>query len=128
MRAAFNFDWNDALLYHIVLNSARVPIDACVTTVCQLARDPRFQDDGTLGTALANKLLETRVSAALSDEIGIGDAPVGITVSAVNGSVTLMGASSRGNLRAKAERVASSVAGVRAIDNRIISVPSHGEF
>jgi len=24
MRAAFNLDWNDALLYHIVLNSARV--------------------------------------------------------------------------------------------------------
>jgi cytidylate kinase len=30
MRAAFNFDWNDALLYHIVLNSARVTIDDCV--------------------------------------------------------------------------------------------------
>src|SRR5580700_9769349 len=30
MRAAFNFDWNDALLYHIVLNSARLTIDNCV--------------------------------------------------------------------------------------------------
>ena len=126
MRAAFNFDWNDALMYHIVLNSARVPIDACVTTVCHLARDPRFHDDGTLGTALANKLLETRVSAALSDEIGIGDAPAGITVSAANGRVTLMGASSRGNLRAKAEKVAFRVAGVCNIDNHISSVPSHG--
>jgi hypothetical protein len=126
MRAAFNFDWNDALLYHIVLNSARVTIDACVTTVCHLARDPQFQDDGTLGTALANKLLETRVRAALSDEIGIGDAPAGITVSAANGLVTLMAASSSGNLRANAESVASRVPGVRAIDNRIISVPSHG--
>jgi cytidylate kinase len=27
MRAAFNFDWNDALLYHVVLNSARVTVD-----------------------------------------------------------------------------------------------------
>ena len=78
--------------------------------------------------SLADKLLQTRVSAALSDEIDIGDAPAGITVSAVDGRVTLMGASSRGNLRAKAERVASSVAGVYAIDNRIISVPSHGTF
>jgi cytidylate kinase len=126
MRAAFNFDWNDTLLYHIVLNSARVPVDACVTTVCHLARDPRFQDDGTLRTVLANKLLETRVSAALSDEIGIGDAPTGITVSAANGRVTLMGASSRGNLRSKAEKVAFRVAGVCDIDNRISSVPSHG--
>jgi cytidylate kinase len=126
MRAAFNFDWNDPLLYHIVLNSARVPVDACVTTVCHLARDPRFRDDGTLRTTLANKLLETRVSAALSDEIGIGDAPAGITVSAANGRVTLTGASSRGYLRAKAEKVAFRVAGVCDIDNRISSMPSHG--
>jgi cytidylate kinase len=126
MRAAFNFDWNDALLYHIVLNSARLTIDACVTTVCHLARDPQFQDDGTLGTALANKLLETRVSAALRDEIGIGDAPTGITVSAANGRITLMGVSSRGNLRAKAEKVALRVAGVCDIDNHISSLPSHG--
>jgi Cytidylate kinase-like family len=27
MRAAFNFDWDDALLYHMVLNTARVPIE-----------------------------------------------------------------------------------------------------
>jgi cytidylate kinase len=126
VRASFDIDREDPLLYHIVLNTARVPIDACVKAICQLARDPRFQDDATMGPALADKLLETRVSAALSDEIGIGDAPAGITVSAVNGRVTLMGASSKGNLRATAEKVASGVAGVRAIDNRIISVPSHG--
>jgi osmotically-inducible protein OsmY len=84
------------------------------------------KSDRLLGTALANKLLETRVSAALSDEIGIGDAPAGITVSAANGRVTLMGVSSRGNLRAKAEKVAFRVAGVCDIDNHISSLPSHG--
>ncbi len=30
MRAAFNFHWNDALLYHMVLNTARLSTDACV--------------------------------------------------------------------------------------------------
>ena len=40
MRAAFNFDWNDALLYHMVLNTARMPIDACVKAVCQLTEFP----------------------------------------------------------------------------------------
>jgi cytidylate kinase len=126
MRAAFNSDWNDALLYHIVLNSARVTIDDCVKAVCQLARNAQFQDDAASMSALADKLLETRVSAALSDEIGIDDAPAGVTVSAADGRFTLIGSSSSGNLRAKAERVASQVAGVRAIDNRIISVPSQG--
>src|SRR6202162_4594091 len=75
MRAAFNFDWNDALLYHIVLNSARVTIDDCVKAVCDLAQHQRSQDDSETKAALADRLLETRVSAALSEEIGIGDAP-----------------------------------------------------
>src|SRR4029077_12499580 len=95
---------------------ARMPIEACVKAICELARDPRFQDDAMMRSALADKLLETRVSAALSDEIGITDAPAGITV------ITLTAASSSGNLREKAEKVASRVSGVRVIDNQIISV------
>jgi cytidylate kinase len=123
MLASFNVDRDDVLLYHMVLNTARGPIEACVKAVCNLARDPRFQDDAMMRSALADKLLETRVSAALGDEIGITDAPAGITVSAANGRITLTAASSSGNLRAKAETVASRVSGVREIDNRIISVP-----
>jgi cytidylate kinase len=30
LSAAFNIDWSDALLYHVVLNSARVSVDASV--------------------------------------------------------------------------------------------------
>jgi cytidylate kinase len=52
MRASFNFDWNDALLYHVVLNSARVPVDACVRAVCELAKEQRFQDDTATKLAL----------------------------------------------------------------------------
>jgi cytidylate kinase len=123
MRASFNVERDDALLYHMVLNTARMPIDACVKAICQLAHDPRFHDDAAIGPALADKLLATRVSAALSEEIGIGDAPAGFTVSATNGTVTLMAVSSSGNFRAKAEKVASRVPGVLAIDNLIISLP-----
>ena len=59
MRAAFNFDWNDALLYHIVLNSARVTIDDCVKTVCDLAQHQRSQDDSETKAALAKRLRES---------------------------------------------------------------------
>ena len=58
MRAAFNFDWNDAVLYHIVLNSARVTIDYCVKAVCELARHQRSQDDSETKAALAARLRE----------------------------------------------------------------------
>jgi cytidylate kinase len=58
MRAAFNFDWTDALLYHIVLNSARVPMDECVKAVCQLAQRLSSQDEAATKKALAERLRE----------------------------------------------------------------------
>jgi cytidylate kinase len=60
MRAAFNFDWNDALLYHIVLNSARVTVDNCVKTICQLTEHESSEDDSTTKAALAEKLREIK--------------------------------------------------------------------
>jgi cytidylate kinase len=126
MRGSFNVDREDALLYHLVLNTDRLPVDACVKAVCQLARHSRFQDHATTQSALANKFLEAKISSALGDEIGGTVAPAGVTVSADNGRVTLVGTSSSGNLRARAEKIAARTAGVCAIDNRIISVPSHG--
>jgi BON domain len=127
MRAAFNFDWNDALLYHMVLNTARMPIDACVKAVCQLAAHPNFQDDPAItGAALADKLLEAKIHSAFAEHISITDVPNGISVLVADGKVTLAGTSSSGNVRDKAEKLAETISGVREIDNRIISVPSRG--
>jgi osmotically-inducible protein OsmY len=127
MRAAFNFDWNDALVYHMVLNTARMPVDACVKAVCQLAQHPNFQDDPAITVAaLADKLLQAKINSALSENISLTMAPNGISVSVADGKVTLEGTFSSGNLRDKAEKVAQGIAGVREIDNRIISLPSRG--
>jgi cytidylate kinase len=127
MRAAFNFDWNDALLYHMVLNTARMPVDACVKAVCELAEHPNFHSDpAIIGTALADKLLQAKINSAFSDRISLTMAPNGISVSVVEGKVTLAGTYSSGELRDKAEKVAQEIAGVREIDNRIVSVPGRG--
>src|SRR6202162_1673543 len=64
MRAAFNFDWNDAVLYYVVLNSARLTIIDCVKVVCDLAQHQRSQDDSETKAALANKLLVAKISSA----------------------------------------------------------------
>jgi cytidylate kinase len=126
LRGSFNVERENALLYHLVLNTDRMPVDACVKAICELARHSRFQDHATTQSALANKLLEAKVSSALGDEISTSIAPLGVSVSADNGRVTLVGMSSSGKLRARAEKVVARIAGVCAIDNRIISVPSHG--
>jgi cytidylate kinase len=59
IRAAFNFDWNDALQYDIVLNSARVAIDDSVKAVCDLAQHQRNRDASETKAALAERLQET---------------------------------------------------------------------
>jgi len=58
MRAAFNFDWTDALMYDIVLNSARVTTEDCVKAVCDLARHQPSQDGTATKAALAERLRE----------------------------------------------------------------------
>jgi cytidylate kinase len=126
LRTSFNIEQEDALLYHLVLNTDRLPVDACVDAICRLADHPRFRDKATTRTALADKLLEAKVHAALLDEIGTTMAPTGVKVSAAAGRITLVATSSSGALRKRAETVAHRVAGVLHVDNRIVSVPSHG--
>jgi cytidylate kinase len=71
MRAAFNFDWNDALLYHVVLNSARVTIHNCVKAICQLTEHQSSQEGSTTKAALAERLrkIKTTEIAAPTDDM-----------------------------------------------------------
>src|SRR5262249_31741710 len=122
----FNVEREDMLLYHIVLNTNRLPVDTCVSAVCELARHKRFRDPVMVRTELADKLLEARVDSALTDEISTSIAPTGVTVSAANGRITLVGTSSSGALRGRAEKIAHRVPGVHQVDNRIVSIPTRG--
>jgi osmotically-inducible protein OsmY len=72
---------------------------------------------------LQNTLLQARINSALSEHISILTRP---TAFRYRCKVTLAGTFSSGNLRDKAENVTQGIAGVREIDNHIISVPSRG--
>jgi cytidylate kinase len=125
LRAYFKIEREDALLYHIILNSERLPVDACVAAICQLAEHPKFQvDPATTQSVFNDKLLQAKINSALAEHISLIDAPSGLTVSVVDGKVTLAGPAGNGAVRNKAEKVASGIAGVVEIDNRIISMPS----
>jgi cytidylate kinase len=126
LRAYFNVEQEDARLYHIVLNTERLSVDACVNAICKLAEGPRFRDSFTSRSALANKLLEAKISSALVEHISVAMAPLGVSVSVANGKVTLAGTTCSGSLRNRAEKITHAVAGVVPIDNRIISVPTRG--
>jgi cytidylate kinase len=126
LRAYFDVEQEDARLYHIVLNTERLSIDACVNAVCELAEGPRFRDTFKSRDALANKLLEAKISSALAEHISVAMAPLGVSVSVGDGKVTLAGTTSSGSLRARAEKIAHASAGRFPIDNRIVSVPTRG--
>jgi cytidylate kinase len=126
LRAYFNVDQEDARLYHIVLNTERLSVDACVDAVCKLAEGKRFRDTFTSRSALANKLLEAKISSAFVEHISVAMAPLGLSVSVANGKVTLAGTSCSGSLRKQAEKIAHATVGMLQIDNRIVSVPTRG--
>jgi len=126
MRTSFDVEQEDPLYYHIALNTERLSVDSCVKAVCQLAEDPKFQDQATARSVLANKLLEAKINSALTEHIDVATVPAGISVSAANGRVTLSGMTSSGGLRARAETLTQAIAGVSHIENRIISVPNRG--
>jgi hypothetical protein len=126
LRTLFDVEQEDPLYYHIVLNTERLSVESCVKAVCQLAEGPKFQDQASARTVLANKLLEAKINSALIEHIDVALAPTGISVSAANGRITLFGMTSSGGLRARAEKLTQAIAGVSHIENRIISVPNRG--
>jgi hypothetical protein len=128
MMAYFNVEQEDARLYHVVLNTERLAIDTCVRTIVELADSPRFRRNAEVRSALAEKLLEAKIGSAFAEQISPSMAPLGVSVSVVNGKITLRGISSSGALRRQAETIAHAIADLFPIDNRIVSVPSHGRF
>jgi cytidylate kinase len=126
LRAYFNVEQEDVRLYHIVLNTERLSVDACVNAVCELAQGPRFRDTFKSRSALANKHLEAKINSALVEHISVAMAPLGVSVSVADGKVTLRGTTSSGSLRPRAEKIARAVAGMFPIENRIVSVPTRG--
>jgi hypothetical protein len=117
VRSFFGVDWQNPLLYHLVLNTASVPIETCVTIVRLLAERPEFQETEETRSALADKLVESRVRAALGEAFAT---PINIGVS--KGKITLTGTTMGpiGNV----DELVRGIPGVTEVDNRIVVVRS----
>jgi Cytidylate kinase-like family len=108
LRAYFDVEEEDARLYHIELNTERLSVDACVNAVCRLADGPRFRDTFKSRSALANKLLEAKISSALVEHISVAMAPLGLSVSVADGKVTLAGTTCSGSTLAASVEIERS--------------------
>ena len=117
MRGFFGVNWEDPQLYHVVLNTGSVPADACVSIVRLLAERPEFQETEETRSMLADKLIESRVRAALGDSTSLP-----ITIDVVRGKVTLTGTTVGpiGNV----EQLVRDIPGVTEVENRVVAVRS----
>ena len=117
VRSFFGVDWQNPLIYHLVLNTGSVPIETCVTIMRLLADRPEFQETEETRSVLADKLIESRVRAMLGDAFAT---PIDIRV--VGGKVTLTG-TTMGPI-ANVEDIVRGVPGVTEVENRVVVAPS----
>jgi hypothetical protein len=117
MNAQFGVTWGDPLLYDLVLNTDRVSVESCAEQVAALTRRPEFAETEASRAMLQNMAVEARVRAALRADEATRD--VDVTVASDAGRVVLSGMVLAGDEVPAAERVAASVPGVAAVDNRL---------
>ena len=117
MHAQFGVTWGDPLLYDLVLNTERLSVESCAAQIVALARRPEFAETEASRTMLQNLALDARVRAALRADEATRE--VDVTVASDRGRVVLTGMVLAADEVPAAERVAASVPGVSAVDNRL---------
>ena len=124
MHRMFGVDGLDTTLYANVLNTARVPVEACVEQIAHLVRSPAFQETAEARRALLDELILTRVRAALDQRFGSGvDILGGVDATVSAGKVTLTGAARKQQVSADAVRLVQAIEGVTGVENNIVRLP-----
>ena len=117
---AFRQDWRGPYSYDIVLNTSRVPTEACVRQIRLLADCPAYEETDASRAALAGKLIEARVQTIVDGEWSNTPYGGGITVSVENGSVKLQGVTSdTGDIETVLEKI-RTIDGVKDIKNDVL--------
>jgi cytidylate kinase len=117
MNALFNVTWGDPLLYDMVLNTEHLSIETCVEQIVALAARPEFQETPQSRAALTGLALAARVRAALKNNEATHE--VDVHIESHEGRIVLTGIVVNEQEKMDAERVASTVAGLGRVDNKL---------
>lgn len=116
----FGQDWRSPYGYDIVLNTSRVPIEACVRQIRMLADCPAYEATDTSGAILKDKLIEARARTIVDAELSETPFGGGISVRVADGTVTLQGVTSMtGDVGKVLERIAG-IEGVLDVKNDVL--------
>ena len=117
MHEQFGVEWNQPVLFDMVLNTDRLSVDTCVQMIKTLLARPEFAETAGSRALLQGLALSARVRAALRDDEHTDG--VDITIDSADGRVTLRGIVADEAEKAAAVRVAAAVAGVQSVDNQL---------
>jgi len=126
MHDQFGVHWGDPVLFDMVLNTDRLSVKTCVELIKELLKRPEFAETPASRTMLQGMALSAHVRAALSAHADTH--AVNVTIESLDGRVVLSGIVADDAERHAAERVASGVAGVKAVDNLLHAITDAKHF
>jgi hypothetical protein len=116
----FETDWRDPFNFDVILNTAHLAPKTCADLLCDAVAGGAFEETEEARRMLVDRMLESRISAALRKERGLGRRGTHIRITVEDAEVRLYGVVSDGSSRQIAERVAGAQAGVRSLRNDIV--------
>jgi cytidylate kinase len=121
IRFLFDVEWDDPVLYDVVLNLSRMRLGTACETVARLAAAEAFQPTPESRRALENLTLASRVTAQLASASRTRG--LGLEVVADGGIVTISGETQSAAAAEAIELVARQVDGVKELRSRVVVIP-----
>ncbi|AHB49357.1 transporter [Hyphomicrobium nitrativorans NL23] len=119
MEQMFGIDWSDPTLYSLVLNTARVPVSACVDQIARMTELPTFQETEHSRAALLDRTILARAQQAMDQRFGSRSLQNGFEISVFSGKVLLTGGSTDEHMIVEAIRLLQSVDGVQGVESKV---------
>lgn len=119
MQRLFGIDWTDPALYALTLNTARVPIAACVDHIARLVESPAFAETEASRAALSDGLIAARLATIVEQRFGSPPEKLGLKADVQAGRIILSGALIDERLIADAIRLMHTIEGVTSVESRI---------
>jgi cytidylate kinase len=123
MHRLFDINWEDPLLYDLVLNTARVSIKDSADLIKYLVSQPTFEETAESHAKLVTLKVEAKIRSALRcNPITRDTGPsFGISLDPTTRKVTLTGAVAKDQFRHEVEQVVLAVPGVTQVDNQLVA-------
>jgi cytidylate kinase len=119
----YHVDWEDPLLYDLMLNTERATVDEGARLVREALRTERFQSTAASSKATRDLNLVAQAKAALMANAITRSRPISVT--SADGVITLSGVVDAEQVWATAQDVVARVPGVISVRNEV-AVPGYG--